>query len=256
MADIAWNGSTSTLGGQSITPLNELHAPDEPAQFKTTGATDSTHTTGTGMHKLSVNVGFHGSHFPPPGTVITLAFQIGVSGNDYTQANAPGTPSQAFATQVSVSGRKDGSIDGTATLVPADGSLTPVTQSWSNGDLGFDGSSFSFNSSAFTGIVAAQYTGTCEAIDSTGAEAGASSSCVYNPGIPEETIVVTCLGPPQCAGKAKGATSMSWTDGGTLGTSPSGYTAECVGTRPGGQVDGQATTEHTFKWRRTGSGNS
>ena len=44
--------------------------------------------------------------------------------------------------------------------------------------------------------------------------------------------------------------------GGAAGTSIGSYTAECVSTHPGGTLDGQVTTEHVFKMRRTGAGNS
>ena len=76
------------------------------------------------------------------------------------------------------------------------------------------------------------------------------------PGIIDETLTITTLGPPQCAAKATGATANTWADGGQLGTSSGSYTAECVSTHPGGALDGQVTTEHIFRMRRTGSGNS
>jgi hypothetical protein len=258
MANITWNGSAATLGGAAVTPLTELHAPDDPPTFDTTGAADTTKTSGTGKHKCQATCGFLGSHFPPPGVPVSLAFQIGATGSGatYTNLNQPGDPALAFATQVSVSGRKDGRIEGNGTLVPADLSLTPIAQGWVAADVGFNGHAFSFAGNAFTGIVACQYSGTSQAIDSTGAEASAPAATVSLPGITEETVTVTTLGPPQCAAKAVGVTVNAWNDGGTLGTTPAGYTAECVSTHPGGQIDGQATTEHSFRWRRTGAGNS
>ncbi len=256
MANISWNGSTASVGGGAVTPLTELHAPNDPPDFDTTGSTDTTHLHGTGKHKCQATVGFLGSQFPAAGVVSALAFTIGNTGASYQNTGMPGAPALAFATQVSISGRKDGRIEGNATLVPADTSLTPVTHSVTAGDLGFNGHAFSFAGTPFTGIVGAQYSGTCQAIDSTGAESGTPVSTVNVPGIIDESITITTLGPPQCAAKATGATANTWTDGGTAGTSPSGYTAECVSTHPGGQLDGQATTEHVFKWRRTGTGNS
>ena len=256
MANITWNGSIASAG-HSITPLTELHALDDPADFNTTGSADTTHLHGTGKHKLQATVGFLGSHFPAAGVVTSLAFTIGTgSGNTYSNTDAPGAPALAFATQVSISGRKDGRIEGNATLVPADTSLTAVTQTWTAGDLGFNGHAFSFAGTAFTGIVGAQYSGTCQAIDSTGAEASAPVATVNVPGIIDESITITTLGPPQCAAKATGATVNTWNDGGTTGTSTGSYTAECVSTHPGGTLDGQVTTEHVFKMRRTGTGNS
>jgi len=258
MANIAWNGSTATTGGQSITPLTELHAPDDPADFETGGSTDTTMPHGTGKDKCQVTIGFLGSHCPAAGVPVSMAFQIGVTGDNYKNTDLPGTPTLAFATQVTVSGHKDGRIEGSATLVPGDSSLTPVTQTWSTGDVGFNGSGFSFAGSAATGLVAMQYSGSSQPIDSTGAEAAAPVATVYVPGMPDEQITVTTLGPPQYAAKAKGATVASWNDGGTLGTFPTGasYTAECVSTHPGGSINGQATTEHTFRVRRVGAGAS
>jgi hypothetical protein len=258
MANITWNGSTASAGGQNVTPLTELHAPNDPPEFDTTGSTDTTHLHGTGKHKCQATLGFLGSHFPAAGVVVSLAFQVGASGSGatYTNANMPGSPSLAFATQVSISGRKDGRIEGSASLVPADSSLTPVSQSWTVGDLGFNGHAFGFAGSAFTGIVGAQYSGTAQAIDSTGAEASAPVSTVSVPGIIDESLTITTLGPPQCVAKAVGATVNNWNDGGTAGSTTGSYTAECVSTHPGGQLDGQDTTEHTFKMRRTGTGNS
>lgn len=256
MANITWNGSSASVGGAAVTPLTELHAPNDPPGFDTTGSTDTTKTNGTGKHKCQATCGFLGSQFPGPGVVSALAFTIGTgSGNTYANTGMPGAPALAFATQVSVSGRKDGRIEGNATLVPADPSLTAVTHTVTAGDVGFNGHAFSFGA-AFTGIVGANYSGTCQPIDSTGAEASAPVATVSVPGIAEETITITTLGPPQAVAKATGTCTNTWNDGGTLGTTPSGYTAECVSTHPGGQVDGQNTTEHTFKWRRTGTGSS
>lgn len=256
MANITWNGSSAAVGGQAVTPLTELHAPNDPPDFDTTGSTDTTHLHGTGKHKCQATVGFLGSQFPAAGVVSALAFTIGNTGASYQNTGMPGAPALAFATQVSISGRKDGRIEGNATLVPADSSLTPVTHTVTAGDLGFNGHVFSFAGTAFTGIVAAQYSGSVQPIDATGAEASAPASTVYVPGIIEETLTITTLGPPQCAAKATGATANTWNDGGTAGTTIGSYTAECVSTHPGGALDGQVATEHVFKMRRTGTGNS
>lgn len=256
MANITWNGSIASAG-HSITPLTELHAPNDPPDFDTTGSTDTTHLHGTGKHKCQATLAFLGSHFPAAGVPVSLAFTTGTgTGNTYSNTDMPGSPALAFSTQVSISGRKDGRIEGNATLVPGDASLTPVTQSWTNGDVGFNGHAFSFASTAFTGIVAAQYSGSVQPIDATGAEASAPVATVYVPGIIDETLTITTLGPPQCAAKDTGATANTWNDGGTAGTTTGSYTAECVSTHPGGTLDGQVTTEHVFKMRRSGTGTS
>ena len=255
MANITWNGSVASAGA-NITPLTELHAPNDPPEFDTTGSTDTTHLHGTGKHKCQATMGFLGSQFPPAGTVVSMSFTIGNSDASYANTAMPGAPALAFPTQVSISGRKDGRIEGNATLVPADTSISATTWTVTQGDLGFNGHAFSFAGTDFTGIVGAQYSGTCQAIDSTGAEASTPVATVNVPGIIDESVTITTLGPPQCAAKATGATVNTWNDGGKAGTSTGTYTAECVSTHPGGQLDGQTTTEHVFKMRRTGGGNS
>lgn len=254
-----WNGSTCTIGGAGIVPLTDLHAPDDPADFDTTGSLDTTHLHGTGKHKDQVTGSFLGSKFPVAGKIFSLAFSIGApsgsAGAPYVNTAMPDDPTLGFATQMSVSGRKDGRIEGSFTIVRADPSLTGTSVTWAIGDLGFNGSTFSFAGTPFTGIVSANYSSSAAAIDTIGAE-NSDPGTWHVPGIPDETITITCLGAPQCAAKATGATAMSWNDGGSVGTSSGSYTAECVSTHPGGSLDGQATTEHVFKMRRTGSGTS
>ena len=72
-----WNGSTCTIGGAGMVPLTDLHAPDDPADFDTTGSLDTTHLHGTGKHKDQVTGSFLGSKFPVAGKVFSLAFSIG-----------------------------------------------------------------------------------------------------------------------------------------------------------------------------------
>ena len=173
MANITWNGSTASVGGAAVTPLTELHAPNDPPDFDTTGSTDTTHLHGTGKHKCQATVAFLGSQFPAAGVVSALAFTIGNTGASYQNTGMPGAPALAFATQVSISGRKDGRIEGNATLVPADTSLTPVTHTVTAGDLGFNGHAFCFRGNRLhRASSAAQYSGSAQPIDSTGAEAG------------------------------------------------------------------------------------
>jgi hypothetical protein len=99
---------------------------------------------GTGKHKVQASCAWLGSHFPAAGVVVSFSFTLGVSPNSYANTAMPGSPSQAFATQVSISGRKDGRIEGNATLVPADPNLSPVAQSGANADVGFNGHVFAF----------------------------------------------------------------------------------------------------------------
>jgi hypothetical protein len=237
-----WNGSTLKFNGSSgiaVAPLTDLHQPDDPADFDTTGSTDPGHTHGAGLHKNSFTASCLGSHVPPAGAIVNVQASI-VGGA------APTTKSygKAFISQISVSGRKDGRIESSLTVMPGTDDLTPITYANSIGDLGFNGSTFSFAGTPFTDIVSANYTASSTPIDSTGAEV-ATADTVYGPGLADETLTITTLGGPQGGGaKSIGATVMAWKDGGTFGT---GSHCKLMSTHPGGSLDGQTTTEHTFK---------
>jgi len=233
--DNGWNGSTFSFGG-GVTPLIDLHQPDDPAEFKTTGSTDTTNTNGAGQPKNSFTASFLGSKCPVAGTCCAITSNIGKVSNRATK-----TYPQALITQMSISGRKDGRIEGSLTAVPGDPSLTAITNTWTvASDLGFNGSTFSFGSE-LTGLISANYTSSAAAIESTGAD---DSDTLNTPGIPDESITITCLGPPQATAKSIGATVMSWKDGGSLGTFAN---AKLMSTHPGGALDGQQTTEYVFK---------
>jgi hypothetical protein len=242
MPNPGWNGSTLSFGG-GVTPLVDLHQPDEPNDFDTTGSEDTTHTHGTGLHKNSFSAQMLGSKCPIAGTCCAITATI-----------EPGTAKsygQALITQMTISGRKDSRIEASATFMPGDASLTATTNTWTPAaDMGFNGSAFSFNSVPFTGLISASYQSSVTPIESVGGEAGTTDN-LYVPGLPDESLSITCLGAPQCAAKAIGATAMSWNDGGAAGTSGDDYTAECVSVRPGGSLDGQTTTEYVFKIRRS-----
>ena len=236
MANQGWNGSTLSFGG-GVTPLTDLHQPNDPADFDTTGSTDATHTHGAGLAKNSFTASFLGSKCPIAGTVCAITAAIGPTGNQTTK-----TYSQALITQMSISGRKDARIEGNFTAVPGDTSLTATTNTWTvASDLGFNGSSFSWAGTALTGLISANYTSSAAAVESTGSE---GTDNLYTPGIPDESITITVLGNPGLIAKAIGATIMSWKDGGGLGT----WThAKLMSTHPGGSLDGQVTTELVFK---------
>ena len=212
MANNGWNGSTLSFGG-GVTPLTDLHQPNDPADFDTTGSTDATHTHGAGLPKNSFTASFLGSKCPVAGTCCAITSNIGVTGNRARRLIA-----QAIITQMSISGRKDARIEGNLTAMPGDTSLTATTNTWTVGsDLGFNGSTFSFAGTSLTGMISANYTSSAAPVESTGAD---DADNLHTPGIPDESITITCLGPPQAAAKAIGATVMSWTDGGSLGTLP------------------------------------
>ena len=92
MANITWNGSTASAGGKTITPLTELHAPNDPADFDTTGSTDATHLHGTGKHKPQITCGFLGSQFAPAGVPVALSFTIGAQPARATRTRACPSP--------------------------------------------------------------------------------------------------------------------------------------------------------------------
>lgn len=243
MSNQSWNDSTLSFGGNGVTPLIDLHQPNQPADFDTTGSEDTTHLHGTGLPKNSFTASFLGSKCPIAGTVCAVASTIKGGAADTTK-----TYGQALISQMNISGRKDGRIEGSLTAMPADSSLTATTHTWTIGDLGFNGSTFSFAGTPFTLIQSISYASSATPIECTGAE---GSDNLYAPGLPDETLTVTTLGGPQCAAKAKGASVVAWKDGGTIGTSAGSYTVQCMSTNPGGSLDGQTTTEHVFKMSRT-----
>ena len=248
--DYGWNGSTVTFNSVAVAPLTDLHQPNDPADFDTTGSTDTTHLHGTGLPKNSFSASCLGSNIPVAGKIVNIAASIAGGG-----ATTPVTKSyaEALITQMSVSGRKDGRIESSFTAMPGVSSLSAITYANSIADLGFNGSSFSFGGTAFTGLISANYTSSATPVECSGAN---DTDNLFRPGIVDETLTIVALGGPQCLAKATGAAAMSWNDGGSVGTTVGSYTTECVSTHPGGTLDGQTTTEYVFKMRRTGSGNS
>lgn len=243
-----WNGSLLKFNGSSgiaVAPLTDLHRGDEPGDFPTTGSTDAQHTHGAGTHKNSFTASCLGSNVPIAGSIVNIyASIVGGQVSPDTKSYA-----QAFISQMSISGRKDGRIESSLTAMPGTSDLSPITYANTIGDLGFNGSNFSFAASSLVGIISINYTSNCTAIESTGAES-ATADNLYGPGLADETITITCLGAPQnsIAPKAIGATVMNWNDGGTLGTWSH---AKCMSIRPGGSLDGQTVTEYVFKQARS-----
>jgi len=235
--NFGWNGSTLKFNSVSVAPLKDLHQPDEPGDFDTTGSEDDVHSHGAGLHKNSFTASCLGSNIPKAGSIVDIAASIVGGAAPTTKSYA-----QAFISQMSIQGRKDGPIESSLTAMPGTEDLTPITYANTIGDLGFNGSTFSF-ASPFTGIVSINYQSSATPIDSTGAET-ATADTLYGPGLCDETLTVTTLGGPQAVAKAIGATVMAWKDGGDLG---SWTNAKLMSTRPGGTLDGQTTTEHLFR---------
>jgi hypothetical protein len=229
-----WNGSTMSFGGASVIPLVDLRHTNDPATFQTTGSTDSFHTTGAGLPKNGFTASFLGSKCPVAGSIANISATV-IPGSAYTYA-------KSFISQMSVSGRKDGRIEGNLTAVPGADALTAGSfSSGAIGDLGFNGSTFSFKSTPFVGLISANYTSSAAQIDCTGAT---DTDTLFAPGLVDETLTITCLGAPLKTIKDKGVTAMAWTDGGTLG---SGANWELTAIHDGGSIDGQTTTEYSFK---------
>lgn len=239
--NMCWNGSTLTFNAVGLTPLTELSAPDEPADYDITGSADAAHAHGAGLHKHSVNASFLGSKAPVAGSIVNMVATV--KGGTDTVA----TYAKSFISQMSVSGRKDGRIEGSLTAMPGTDDLTPIVFANTIGDLGFNGSTFSFAATPFTNIISVNYQSSATPVDSTGAEV-ATADTVYGPGIVDETLTVVTLGEAQAAAKAIGATVMAWKDGGTHG---SWTNAKLMSVRPGGTLDGQKTTEHVFRVTRS-----
>ena len=248
-----WNGSTLTFQKTAgsvainIVPLTDLRHTDDPTTFDITGSTDAGHMSGAGLAKNGFSASFLGSQVPTAGLIGAIGVNIAGAG-----ASSPATYTypEAFITQLSISGRKDGRIEGNMSVVPGATSLSVTTNTQPTiGNLGFNGSTFSFASVSIVGMISANYSATATAIDCTGAS---DTETLYCPGLIEETLTITALGSIQTgvvsAIKAVGASAMTWADGGTLG---SGVNWKCTGIHDGGSLDGQTTCEYTFKATRS-----
>ncbi len=231
------NGSTMTFG-VGVVPLVDLHQPNDPATFDTTGMADGTHTSGAGLPKNSFTASFLGSKCPKAGAIANVAVNIkGGGAGDIAKSYG-----KALITQMSVSGRKDGRIEGNFTAVAGADALTAGSYSaGAVGDLGFNGTSVTFGS-ALIGLQSVNYTSSAAPIDCTGA---GDTDTLSAPGIKEESVTVTCLGGLQGLDvKHTAALAIAWNDGGSNGSFD---LAILVSTHPGAAIDGQTTTEFTFK---------
>jgi hypothetical protein len=106
----------------------------------------------------------------------------------------------------------------------------------------FDGTTFSFGGAAYsTSLVSIEYDNSPPEVPKSGSTATYES--VIN-GIGTETLTVELLGSPAIAAKAKGATAVTWSDTGTIGSFTN---AQCTARTNGGGYNGQITTKLTFR---------
>ena len=105
----------------------------------------------------------------------------------------------------------------------------------------FEGTTLSFAGTPVTNLVSLEYDNSPAVISNCGSSDATKTVLV---GTAIETLVAEVVGSPAIAGKAKGATVVSWTDSGTLGT----FTHSTVtAIENGGGYNGQITKKITFK---------
>ena len=238
VVDHGFNGSAVTVGTSNIGPLTSFRHTDNAATARTSGADSATdgHTFVAGRHNESIAMGFLGSRAPSPGTAVAISAVL----TDGTSFSGTGC-----ITQVRVSGRKDGAIEGNLTARP-----TPLTGSVvsavSATNLGFNGSTLTFNSVVYSagastiGLNSLTYEGNCAEAEDSGA---GDTSVLVSPGKPDETITMEVMGGATITVGARALLVLSWTDGGSM---PSSYW-QCMTLDDGGEVDGNITTTYTFK---------
>ena len=226
VVDRGFDGSTVSIGSSNVGPLTAFHHSDQPATARTSGANALAHTYTVGRHNQSVTVGFLGSKCPDAGTIMAILAAL----NDGTSFSGTGA-----ITQVRISGRKDGAIEGSLTSRPTP--ITPGATSFSSGDVSFNGTMFDFNGAA-TGIVSLSYDATCAEVDDSGAN---DSDVLISPGIPDRTVTLEVMGGSTMT---IGAISIAWNDGGSLG---SGNSYQLMSVQDGGGIDDAITTTYTWK---------
>jgi hypothetical protein len=232
--DRGFDGSAATIGTSNIGLLTEFRHNNQPATARTSGAGSAGHTYAAGRNNQGVTVGFLGSKACDAGSVIALAATLN-DGTSYTFPNLA-------VTQLRISGRKDGAIEGSLT-----GKVSGITGSgnptFSVHGVEFNGTTASFSSTPIptVDIVSVSYEATCAEVDSAGAGA---TDVLTSPGIPDRTVTIEVMGGATLSKGAIGALAIGWNDGGTLG---SGTYWQITGIRDGGGLDDAITTEYTFK---------
>ena len=232
--DRGFDGSSATIGTSHVGLLTEFRHNNQPATARTSGAGSAGHTYAAGRNNQGVTVGFLGSKSCDAGGVLDFAATL----NDGTSYSFP----NLAVTQLRISGRKDGSIEGSLT-----GKVSGMTASgnpvFSLTGVEFNGTTASFATVAIptVDIVSVSYEATCAEVDSSGAGA---TDVLTSPGIPDRTVTIEVMGGATLSKGAIGALAIGWNDGGTLG---SGTYYQITGIRDGGSLDDAVTTEYTFK---------
>jgi hypothetical protein len=238
--------SAVAIGTASVGMLTEFHHANQRASTKTSGVGVTAKTFRGGRNNQTLTVGFLGSKCPAPGTVLALAAAL-TDGGSYSY------PAVGL-TQVRVSGRKDGTIEGSLTGRPAPASLVTTVSEAEITDVSFNGSTCSFTPSGGSEVTfggaprslnSMTYEGTCAESENTGA---GDTDVVVTPGIPDETVTLEVEGSKTLTEGSVGPLVCDWNDGGTLGTWDF---AELISAKDGGNEDGDITTEYTFKRRKS-----
>ncbi len=245
--DRSFNTNSSvTIGTCSVGLLTEFHHANSRASTKTSGVGVAAKTFRGGRNNNTLTVGFLGSKCPLPGSVMALAATL-TDGGSYSY------PAVGLSS-IRVSGRKDGTIEGSLTGRPAPTGLATTIAASSLGDVSFNGTSLSFTpnsglavvfSAAPNSINSLTYEGTCAEAEDTGA---GDSDVLVTPGIPDETITLEAVGSATLTEGSVGPIAVAWNDGGTIG---SGDFWEVITAKDGGQEDGEITCEYTFKRRKS-----
>ena len=105
----------------------------------------------------------------------------------------------------------------------------------------FEGTTLSFSGTSVSNLVSLEYDNSPPEVPNCGSSDATETVLI---GTGTESLIAEVVGSPAIAGKAKGATVVSWTDGGTLGT----FTHSTVtAIENGGGYNGQITKKITFR---------
>ena len=235
MANQGWNGSTLSFGG-GVTPLTDLHQPNDPAKFDTTGSTDSTHTHGAGLPETRLRRASSAASVPSPAHARNHRGHRPHGQSDHQDLS----PGRAHAdVDQRPEGRPDRrQPDGHAGRHEPHGHHEHMDHrqqsrlQWLYVLLVGHGPG-----RHHLGQLHLKRHSDRDRRRKRQRQPARSRHS-------RRSITITVLGNPGLVAKAIGATVMSWKDGGSLG---SWTHAKLMSTHSGGSLDGQVTTELVFK---------
>jgi len=108
-------------------------------------------------------------------------------------------------------------------------------------NVGFNGTTVSFNGTAIAGIRSVRYQGSCAHVPVTGSDAIVK---LCKPGLPSETLTVVVVGSNALSKGATGAIVVAWSDGGTDGSMTK---ARLMSGSMSGSLDGDNTKTLIFR---------